>query len=190
MRAYLKAFALVMSTKSTRVYRRKEVREEEEEAEAPEQRVPPQRSGVDSSAVHDEAYEREQRRKQREIERAENTFMAAVGEVVRGRVTSVKDFGLFLRLAGSGREGLCHVSEVSAQRTSSQALREQFPVDTELSVKVLSVGEGPNGKISLSLKQAGLYEVHAPACALTLMHPCMRICLYVCMYVCMYVCRC
>ena len=101
------------------------------------------------------AQERERRRLQRKQERTVNQAMTAVNEVVSGRVTSVKPFGLFVRLLNSNREGLCHISEVSAQRTSAEALRDDYPVGKEVAVKVLSVAEGAEGKISLSIRQAG-----------------------------------
>lgn len=73
----------------------------------------------------------------------------AAGAVVRGRVTSVREFGAFVDL-GAGVQGLLHVSEMSWSRISdpSQIVK---PGD-EIAVKVLRVDEARQ-KISLGLKQ-------------------------------------
>jgi small subunit ribosomal protein S1 len=73
----------------------------------------------------------------------------AAGAVMRGRVTSVREFGAFVDL-GAGVQGLLHISEMSWSRVSdpSQVVK---PGD-EITVKVLRVDEHQQ-KISLGLKQ-------------------------------------
>ena len=71
------------------------------------------------------------------------------GEVRRGRVTSVREFGAFVDL-GAGVQGLLHISEMSWSRVSDPS-HVVKPGD-EISVKVLRVDEGKQ-KISLGLKQ-------------------------------------
>lgn len=78
-----------------------------------------------------------------------------------------------MRLPGSERDGLCHISEVSAMRTTEDEMRKSFPIGGEVSVKVLSVGEGEKGKIALSINQADaarpqkpppLFSIHRASC--------------------------
>jgi small subunit ribosomal protein S1 len=73
----------------------------------------------------------------------------AVGAVLTGRVTSVREFGAFVDLGG-GVQGLLHVSEMGWSRVAdtSQVVR---PGD-EITVKVLRVDDDKQ-KISLGLKQ-------------------------------------
>ena len=72
-----------------------------------------------------------------------------VGAVLDGKVTGITNFGAFVALPG-GRSGLVHISEVADAfvRDVHDYLTEQ----QEVRVKVLSVS--PEGKISLSVKQA------------------------------------
>jgi small subunit ribosomal protein S1 len=71
------------------------------------------------------------------------------GEVMTGRVASVRDFGAFIDLGG-GVQGLLHVSEMGWSRVSdpSQLVK---PGD-QITVKILRVDEDKQ-KISLGLKQ-------------------------------------
>lgn len=73
----------------------------------------------------------------------------AVGDVMTGRVVSVRDFGAFVDL-GAGVQGLLHVSEMSWARVSdtSQVVK---PGD-EITVKVLRIDEATQ-QIALGLKQ-------------------------------------
>jgi small subunit ribosomal protein S1 len=86
------------------------------------------------------------------------------GAVLKGRVTSVRDFGAFVDLGG-GVQGLLHVSEMGWSRVadSSQVVRP----GEEIAVKVLRV-DADKEKISLGLKQltedpwsrvAGTYQI-------------------------------
>eukprot|EP00315_Gephyrocapsa_oceanica_P011610 CAMPEP_0185285260 /NCGR_PEP_ID=MMETSP1363-20130426/1607_1 /TAXON_ID=38817 /ORGANISM="Gephyrocapsa oceanica, Strain RCC1303" /LENGTH=285 /DNA_ID=CAMNT_0027881027 /DNA_START=22 /DNA_END=880 /DNA_ORIENTATION=+ len=72
----------------------------------------------------------------------------AAGTVVEGTVSSVREFGVFVRLPGRDRDGLLHISQASDKRISAEELRLLYPVGKALSVKVLSVA--PDGKLSLS----------------------------------------
>ncbi len=74
------------------------------------------------------------------------------GEIIRGTVSRLTDFGAFVEVA-PGVDGLVHLSEISYDRLShpSQYLREGDTVD------VLVLGIHPETRrISLSIKEAGL----------------------------------
>jgi len=73
----------------------------------------------------------------------------AVGAVMSGRVTSVREFGAFVDL-GSGVQGLLHASEMGWSRVSDPAGLVK-PGDT-ITVKVLRVDDDTQ-KIALGLKQ-------------------------------------
>ena len=72
-----------------------------------------------------------------------------VGMVVEGIVTGITNFGAFVQLE-KGTTGLVHISEISNNyvKDINSYLKEQDKVK----VKVLSID--PDGKISLSIKQA------------------------------------
>jgi small subunit ribosomal protein S1 len=73
----------------------------------------------------------------------------APGAVVRGRVTSVREFGAFVDL-GAGVQGLLHISEMSWSRVSDPS--QVVKPGEEIAVKILRVDESRQ-KISLGLKQ-------------------------------------
>jgi small subunit ribosomal protein S1 len=73
----------------------------------------------------------------------------AEGQVRRGTVRNVMDFGAFVDLGGV--DGLLHVSEISFRRVRNPG--EVVKVGDVLDVKVLKI-DRETGKISLSLKQA------------------------------------
>jgi len=73
----------------------------------------------------------------------------AVGDVMTGRVVSVRHFGAFVDL-GAGVQGLLHVSEMAWARVSDTS--EVVKPGDEISVKVLRVDDA-NGQIALGLKQ-------------------------------------
>lgn len=89
------------------------------------------------------------------LEEEQRANAAAVREkivpeaVLKGRVTSVRDFGAFVDL-GAGIQGLLHISEMSWSRVSSPS--EIVKPGDEITVKVLRVDEEKQ-KISLGLKQ-------------------------------------
>jgi small subunit ribosomal protein S1 len=72
----------------------------------------------------------------------------AVGDVITGRVMSVRDFGAFVDL-GAGVQGLLHVSEMAWSRVEAAQIVSS---GQEVTVKVLRV-EDDGQKIALGLKQ-------------------------------------
>jgi small subunit ribosomal protein S1 len=71
-----------------------------------------------------------------------------VGEVKEGKVTSIKDFGVFVDIGGV--EGLVHISELSWSRV----LHPSDFVKQDQSVKVFVLGiDKENNRISLGMKQ-------------------------------------
>jgi len=73
----------------------------------------------------------------------------APGDVMTGRVVSVRDFGAFVDV-GAGVQGLLHVSEMAWARVSDTA--EVVQPGDEITVKVLRVDEATQ-QIALGLKQ-------------------------------------
>jgi len=73
----------------------------------------------------------------------------APGTIVRGKVTSVTDFGVFLEIE-EGIEGLIHVSELSQEKVESP--KDVAKVGDELEAAVLHV-DTVDRKIALSVKQ-------------------------------------
>lgn len=72
------------------------------------------------------------------------------GAVIKGTISSITDYGLFVKVA-SGVEGLVHISEVSwTQRISD--LRNHFKVAQEIEVLVVSLDKD-HRRMSLSVKQ-------------------------------------
>lgn len=78
-----------------------------------------------------------------------------VGDIVEGKITAVKDYGVFVDL-GEGKSGMVHISEV-AQTYVSQ-IRDFVKENDVVKVKVISIGD--DGKINLSIKKA---QEQAPA---------------------------
>ena len=72
-----------------------------------------------------------------------------VGTIITGKVTSITKFGAFVALP-DGKSGLVHISEVAGTFVSD--VHDFLTEGQEVPVKVLSVS--PEGKISLSVKQA------------------------------------
>jgi small subunit ribosomal protein S1 len=72
------------------------------------------------------------------------------GEVVRGRVQRLMDFGAFVELA-PGVEGLVHVSEVSYERIAHP--RKLLSEGQEVQVRILRI-DPEKKRISLSIKEA------------------------------------
>ncbi len=70
-----------------------------------------------------------------------------VGDKVKGRITGIVDFGLFVSLDPQ-IEGLVHISEVSWSRISD--LSKLFKVGDELETMIISIDDG---RISLSVKR-------------------------------------
>lgn len=72
-----------------------------------------------------------------------------VGEIVEGRITAVKDYGVFVDL-GEGKTGMVHISEI-AQTYVSQ-IRDFVNENDVVKVKIIAIGD--DGKINLSIKKA------------------------------------
>ncbi len=73
----------------------------------------------------------------------------APGTLVKGKVTSVTDFGIFIEIE-EGIEGLIHVSEISSEKVDSP--KDCASVGDELEAVVLHV-DTVDRKIALSIKQ-------------------------------------
>ncbi len=85
--------------------------------------------------------------------KAKELIHSLTGEVEKektyeGVVTSIKQFGLFVKIFS--QEGLCHISEVSHSRISFEQLQKLFREGDKIEVKVLDINE--NGQIKLSHK--------------------------------------
>jgi len=72
------------------------------------------------------------------------------GDVKEGRVTSIRDFGIFVDIGGA--DGLVHLSELSWERTPKSP-HELFKVGDEVPVYVLKV-DNESKKIALSVRRA------------------------------------
>ena len=72
------------------------------------------------------------------------------GDIRTGRITSIRDFGIFVDMGGA--DGLAHLSELSWERTPKSP-HEMFMVGDEVEVYVLKVDQ-ENKKIALSVRRA------------------------------------
>ena len=72
------------------------------------------------------------------------------GEVVKGRVVNIEDYGAFLEIL-PGVEGLVHVSEITWANTPINA-KEFFKLNDEYQAKVVTLDKNAR-KMSLSIKQ-------------------------------------
>jgi len=73
------------------------------------------------------------------------TASVQVGKIYHGRVTSVKDFGAFVEIL-PGKDGLCHISELSDEYVTSVA--DFCQVGDVLQVKVIAIDEQDRVKLS------------------------------------------
>lgn len=73
------------------------------------------------------------------------TAEVEIGKIYKGRITSIKDFGYFVEIFG--KEGLCHISEISTKRLQNIS-DAPFREGDVIEVKVLDVNE--RGQIKLS----------------------------------------
>jgi polyribonucleotide nucleotidyltransferase len=83
------------------------------------------------------------------------TASVEVGKVYEGRVASVKDFGAFIEIL-PGKDGLCHISELSDQYVASVA--DVCKVGDTMTVKVIAIDDQDRVKLSrrvVLLEQAG-----------------------------------
>ena len=74
---------------------------------------------------------------------------AEVGSVIEGKVSGITKFGVFVDI-GEGVTGMVHISEVA--RNYVKDIKEYVCMGQEVKVKVITVS--PEGKVSLSMKQA------------------------------------
>jgi polyribonucleotide nucleotidyltransferase len=73
-----------------------------------------------------------------------------IGEVFKGKVKRILDFGVIVELS-PGQEGLCHISQLTPFRI--RRIEDVVKVGDIIPVKVISIDE--QGRISLSAKEAG-----------------------------------
>ena len=83
------------------------------------------------------------------VRAAEVRKSLSVGDVMTGRVVSVRDFGAFVDL-GAGVQGLLHVSEMAWERVANTA--EVAAQGDEITVKILRIDPATQ-QIALGLKQ-------------------------------------
>jgi len=69
-----------------------------------------------------------------------------VGKTYKGKVVSIKDFGLFVSILS--KEGLCHISEIAHERVDN--LEKMFKEGDPIEVKVIEVND--RGQLRLSRK--------------------------------------
>lgn len=92
-----------------------------------------------------------------EAEKAESKAITlaglSVGAILRGRITAVAEYGVFVELGG-GLEGLVHVSELSFERLKHP--QEKVAVGQILEVKVQKIERGKDGRERISLSHKAL----------------------------------
>ena len=86
------------------------------------------------------------------------TASVQIGKIYDGRVTSVKDFGAFVEIL-PGRDGLCHISELSNEYVGSVA--DICSVGDAMKVKVIAVDEQDRVKLSRRVAMQELGENEA-----------------------------
>lgn len=72
-----------------------------------------------------------------------------VGSILEGKVTGITKFGAFIELPG-GKTGMVHISEVASSYVKE--ISDHLSLNQVVKVKV--IGINPEGKVSLSMKQA------------------------------------
>jgi len=92
--------------------------------------------------------EREAQKEWRQQQKARLLSELMEGDVVRGTVTGLRDFGAFVNLGGA--DGLIHVSELAWHRVDHP--RDVLKIGDEIEVYVLSLDKGTN-RIALSRKR-------------------------------------
>ena len=73
------------------------------------------------------------------------TASVKIGKIYKGKVTSVKDFGAFVEIL-TGRDGLCHISELSDEYVNNVA--DICKVGDEMEVLVIDVDDHDRVKLS------------------------------------------
>ena len=79
------------------------------------------------------------------------TGLVEVGKIYEGQITSIKEFGLFVEVL-TGRDGMCHVSELADEYADAAYVRANFKVGDVIPVKVIAVDD--QNRIKLSRKAA------------------------------------
>lgn len=74
------------------------------------------------------------------------TVEVEIGKTYRGKIVSIVQFGVFVEIFG--KEGLCHISELSHSRI--QSIQDHFKVGDKIEVKVIDIND--RGQIKLSHK--------------------------------------
>jgi polyribonucleotide nucleotidyltransferase len=73
----------------------------------------------------------------------------AVGEIVSGEVFRIEAYGAFVKIDGSDKEGLIHISQISKDRIGK--VQDVLKLGQTVQAKVIEVNE--RGQISLSMKE-------------------------------------
>ena len=91
---------------------------------------------------------------------ADQTHVWQPGEMMKGEVVKIVDFGAFVRFGGGSTEGLVHISEMAPFRVNN--VNDILKEGEIVPIKILKVDE--KGKISLSIKEADnkYFEAKAP----------------------------
>jgi small subunit ribosomal protein S1 len=85
---------------------------------------------------------------------ARNGPLLVEGAHIRGTITGVERYGLFVQIEGTqGRHGRGLVPTAETATPRGADLRKQFPVGSPVEAKILQIGE--DGKIRLSIKALG-----------------------------------
>ena len=71
-----------------------------------------------------------------------------VGDIVEGKITAVKDYGVFVDL-GEGKSGMVHISEIADGFVKD--INDHIHIGDEVEAMVVSIDE--NGRIGLSIKK-------------------------------------
>lgn len=72
-----------------------------------------------------------------------------VGEIIEGKITAVKEYGVFVDL-GEGKSGMVHISEIAKSYVND--INEFVKVGDSVKMMVTNISD--EGKISLSIKRA------------------------------------
>lgn len=90
------------------------------------------------------------------------TATVQIGKIYTGRVTSIKDFGAFVEIL-PGRDGLCHISELSDSYVSS--VSDVCGEGDEMKVMVIDVDDHDRVKLSRrrAMEELGLKDDLVPA---------------------------
>ncbi|MFO0035295.1 MAG: polyribonucleotide nucleotidyltransferase, partial [Planctomycetota bacterium] len=85
------------------------------------------------------------------------TATVQVGKIYTGTVSSIKDFGAFVEIL-PGRDGLCHISELSSGYVGS--VYDICNIGDEMQVKVIDIDDGDRVKLSRrrALEELGLAD--------------------------------